>query len=80
MNFIASTLVHTYFYADDWVVSSADPGWLQLAFNFLTGMFDMLVLQLNSCKTVGIVCWPCLVVLVRVDKYYNWRMMGVEDF
>ena len=36
----------------------------------------MLGLRLNSCKTVEIVCWPCLMVVVRVDKYYNWRMMG----
>ena len=29
-----------FFYADDGVVDSTDPGWLQSALNFLTGMFD----------------------------------------
>ena len=47
------------FYAEDGMVASTDPGWIQLAFNTLTGVFDQLVLRLNVRKTVEMLCRPC---------------------
>ena len=54
-----------FFYADDGVVASTDPGWLQLAFDLLTGIFDWVGLWTNVCKTVGMMCRPCRVAVVR---------------
>ena len=47
-----------FFYADDGVVESTDPEWLQLEFDMLTGIFDRVGLQKNVRKTVGIVYRP----------------------
>ena len=44
-----------FFYADDGMVASIDPGWLQLAFDMLTGLFYGVVLQTNVRKIVGMV-------------------------
>ena len=57
-----------FFYAKDGVVSSTDPGWLQLEFDFLTGMFDPVGLRTNERKTVEMVCRPCRVARVRAYK------------
>ena len=47
------------FYANDGMVASSDPGWLQGAFNVLVGLFDRVGLRTNVRKTVGMVCHPC---------------------
>ena len=41
------------FYADDGMVASSDPRWLQWAFNTLVGLFDHMGLQKNVGKTVS---------------------------
>ena len=46
------------FYADNVMVSSSDPRWIQGAFKTLVGLFDRVVLQTNVGKTVGMVCRP----------------------
>ena len=46
------------FYVDDGMVASTDPGWLQSAFDTLTGIFDRVGLRANVHKTVGMVCRP----------------------
>ena len=43
------------FYADDSLVDSTDPGWLQLAFDKLTGLFDRVGIKKNLRNTVGMV-------------------------
>ena len=48
-----------FFYADNGMVASIDPGWLQSDFDTLRGIFDWVGLQTNVCKTVGMVCIPC---------------------
>ena len=45
-----------FLYADDRMVSSTDPVWLQTAFNTPTGIFNRVGLQKNVRKTVGMVC------------------------
>ena len=47
------------FYADDSMVASSDPAWIQGAFNSLVGLFNRVGLQTNIGKTVGMVCHPC---------------------
>ena len=46
------------FYADDSMVASSEPAWLQGAFNSLVGLFDRVGLQTNVGKTVVMVCHP----------------------
>ena len=43
------------FYADNGMVASSDPGWIQGAFNTLVGLFDRVGLRPNVGKTVGMV-------------------------
>ena len=50
------TVKEEFFYAGDGVVDSTDSGWLQLAFDFLMGLFDWVGLRTNVRKTVGVMC------------------------
>ena len=63
-------------YADNGVVASTDPGWLQSALDLLTGIFDRVELCTNVRKTVGMVFQPCRASGLRADKAYNRRMTG----
>ena len=65
-----------FFYSDNGVVSSTDPGWLQLVFDFLTGLFDRVGLRTNVCKTMGIVCRPFQAAGVQAEESYTRRMTG----
>ena len=47
------------FYADDGMVASSDPRWLQWAFDSLVSLFEWVGLQTNVRKTVRMVCRPC---------------------
>ena len=44
------------FYADDGMLASCDPQWLQWAFTQLVGLFDRVGLNTNSGKTVSMTC------------------------
>ena len=46
------------FYADDGLVVSTDPDWLQEEFDTLTGLFDRVVMRKNVGNTVGMVFCP----------------------
>ena len=46
------------FCADDGMVASSNPRWLQGSFNTLVGLFDRVGLRSNVRKTVGMVCHP----------------------
>ena len=46
------------FNADDGLVASTDPAWLQVSFNKLDRIFDRVVLRTNVGKTAGMVCRP----------------------
>ena len=65
-----------FFYAEDEVVASINPGWLQTAFYMLTRLIDWVVLKKNQ-KIMGMVCHPCWAAGVRVDKSYTRRIAGV---
>ena len=46
------------FYADNGMVASLDPRWIQGDFSTLVGLFERVGLKNNSRKTVGMVCRP----------------------
>ena len=62
------------FNADNGVVASMDPGWLQLALDLLTGMFDQMGLRTNVCNNIWMVFWPFQAARIRADKAYTRRM------
>ena len=64
------------FYADDGVVVSTDPGWLQSALYFLTDIFDLVGLRTKVRKTLGVVVQPFRTDGVQADKSYTRRMTG----
>ena len=64
------------FNADDRVVASTDPVWLQTTFDMLMGIFNHVGLKTNFRKTVGMVCQPCRAFGVRAEEAYKHRMMG----
>ena len=47
------------FYANNGMVVSSDPAWLQGAFTALVGIFDRVGLMKKVGKTVSMVCHPC---------------------
>ena len=47
------------FYADDDMVVSSDPAWLQGVFSALVAIFDRVGLLTNVNKTVSMACQPC---------------------
>ena len=53
------------------MVASASPGWLQTAFDVLTGLFDRVGLWKNFRNNVGMVCQPCQAVRFREDEAYK---------
>ena len=64
------------FYADDGMVASSDPVWLQGAFNALVGLFDRVSLQTDVGKTVGMVCHPCQAAGNITMAAYGRRITG----
>ena len=64
------------FYADDGMVASSDPCWLQGAFFTLVGLFYRVGLQTNVGKTVGMVCYPCQAAGNLSEAAYGRRVTG----
>ena len=62
------------FYANNGMVASSDPAWLQGAFNALVGLFDRVGLQTNVRKTVGMVCHPCQAAGNLTTEAYGRRI------
>ena len=66
------------FYADDSMVVSLDPTWLQGTCNALVAIFDRVGLLTNVGKTVSVVCHPCRVGAGnQTEEAYSWRVTGV---
>ena len=64
-------------YADNGMVVSLDPGWLQSAFTALAAIFDRVGLTTNFGKTLSMACQPCQVGAVnRTEEAYSWRITG----
>ena len=64
------------FYADDGMVASSDPRWLQSAFNTLVGLFDSVGLLTNVGKTVVMVSHPCQAAGNHSEAAYRLRITG----
>ena len=65
------------FYADNGMVASSDPAWLQGAFNALVGLFDRVGLRKNVGKTVSMVCHPFRVMAGNITQAaYSRRLTG----
>ena len=60
-----------FFFADDSLISSTWPEWLQRSFDTLTGLFDLLGLRTNVEKTVCMVCQICRTVGKHSDEAYG---------
>ena len=65
------------FYANDGMVASSDPVWLQGAFNALVGLFDRAGLRTNARKTIGMVCHPCQAAGNLTMEAYGRRITGM---
>ena len=67
---------NSLFYADDIMVASSDPRWLQGVFGTLAGLFDRLGLNTNVGKTVRMVYRPCQASVMYSETAYGRRMTG----
>ena len=64
------------FYADNGMVASSNPRWLQWAFNALVSLFERVGLQKNVGKTVSMVCKPCQAEGNKTEAAYGRKMKG----
>ena len=66
------------FYANNSMVVSSDPAWLQGAFSALVAIFDRVGLRTNVGKTVSMACHPCRAGGGnRTEAGYSRRLTGV---
>ena len=66
------------FYADDGMVVSLDPAWLQGTFSALVAIFDRVGLRTNINKTVRMAYHPCWAGSGnRTTAGYSRRLTGV---
>ena len=61
-------------YADDGMVASSEPGWLQGNLSTLVRLFNRVGLRKNFKKTVRMVCRPCWEVVTQSEVAYERRM------
>ena len=64
------------FYAEDGLIYSTQPEWIQGVFRNLMGMFDQMGLRTNMGKTVGIICQTCCTVRTHLDVVYKNTITG----
>ena len=64
------------FYADDGMVASSDPRWLQWVFDTLVSLFERVGLRTNVGKTVSMVCRPCEAAGTQSVAAYGRKMTG----
>ena len=64
------------FYADDGMLASSNPQWLQWAFTQLVGLFYRVGLNTNTGKTVSMACRTCTAAGNRSEEAYGRLMTG----
>ena len=64
------------FYADDSMVASSDPRWLQWDSATLVRLFDRVELKTNVGKTVSMTCRPCPAARNQSEEVYGRLMTG----
>ena len=65
-----------YFYADYVLVASTQPERLHMAFYVLTGLFNRVILQTNTAKTVVIVCQTFHATGGKSEEAYERQATG----
>ena len=66
------------FYADDGMVVSLEPAWIQGAFSALVAIFYRVGLRTNVNKTVSMACHPCRAGAGnRTEAGYSRRLTGL---
>ena len=65
-----------FFNADDGLVVSTNPFWLQVSFNTLTRLFDRVRLPKHYANTVGMVFLPCRAVGTQLAAVYKKQVEG----
>ena len=63
-------------YAEDGMISSSNPRWIQLAFNSLVSLFERVGLRTNVGKTVSMVCRPCQAAGTQSIATYGRKITG----
>ena len=63
-------------YADDGMIASSDPQWLQSTFTQIVGLFDRVGLNTNTSKIVSMTCRPCTAAGNRSEEAYGRLMTG----
>ena len=58
------------------MIALSDPGWLQVAFSTLVGMFDLVGMRKNIGKTVEMVCHLCQAAGTQFEAAYERKMTG----
>ena len=69
----------TLFYADDGLLSSIHPEWLQRALDLLVGLFRRIGLETNVGKTATMTCYPGRVPNEWSHHAYKRRLTGDGD-
>ena len=64
------------FYADESIVASSDPRWLQWEFDTLVSLFYWVGLRTNVGKTVSMVFRPCQAAGTQSVAAYGKKMTG----
>ena len=64
------------FCADDGMIGSSDPRWLEWVFTILVGIFDRVGLKTNQRKTVSMACRPCSAAGNISETSYAHTMTG----
>ena len=68
-----------FFYADDGLLDSTKPAWIQAELDVLK-CFYTLVLQNNVYISDGVVFHPCYIFSRHSDAAYTWRMTDVGPY
>ena len=65
------------FYADNGLIVSRNPEWLQMALDRLVSFFERIGLKTNTRKTKTMACVPGYISARQSDAVYERRMDGV---
>ena len=72
-------MVHGIFYADDGMIVSRYPGWLQGAIKFLIGIFRRVEIMANVEKSKTMTCHPGDIFAGMPEEAFSWRSKGDGD-
>ena len=68
--------LHCLFYAEDGLVASTNPVWLQGTFDTLMRLFDRVGFSTNVGNTARMLCHPFRIVGTQSEVDYERRMTG----